>query len=117
MVRLVKVHMIERAICKVKARCFLDVFIMILHSFSPLKLISNIHINTTNKTHIMLENKYIEFEEKIMYFLNQNADQIENLKKHLKILDEYKWIYDFQVTQLFTSKILETHFPESVGEL
>jgi hypothetical protein len=47
-----------------------------------------------------------------MYMVNQ---RVENLKKHLDVLVKYNWIYDFQVTELFSSRLFENKFPHSVG--
>ncbi len=38
----------------------------------------------------------------------------KSLKKSIQILVNYKWLYDFQVTQIFTEQILEKKFPANV---
>lgn len=55
--------------------------------------------------------------------LNTNSENsLQSLTHHLgnyfeatiKFLNEFKWIYDFQTTELFTSKLFTHHFKQEV---
>ena len=43
-----------------------------------------------------------------------NSELDDYFKNLLSLLDEYKWIYDFQVTEIFNNDILENRFPNEV---
>jgi hypothetical protein len=38
----------------------------------------------------------------------------EYFSKAIKFLNEYNWIYDFQLTEIFSNDILELKFPHEV---
>lgn len=44
----------------------------------------------------------------------ENCEFNNYCRKILSLLDAYKWIYDFQLTEIFTIKLFEETFPSDV---